>query len=147
MEKYDICIIVGGPAGYADAMRANDFGKKVLLIEKDKIGGAGLYNGALSSKTMWEYSQKIAAVRSESENHQASYSHLMSVVNDAVFERKFQMNTHIKLLENETATRLFSHEKGHGKLINKNEVLIKKGKEEKTIYADKIVLATGSRPR
>lgn len=147
MEKYDICIIGGGPAGYAAAMRAIDFGKKVLLIEKDKIGGAGLYNGALSSKTMWEYSQKIAEVRSEVENYEPSYKHLMSVVNDAMFERKFQMNTHIKLLENETQTRLFSHEKGHGKLLNKNEVLIIKGKEEKKIFADRIILATGSRPR
>ena len=45
-------------SGYAAAMRAVDFGKRVVLIEKDKVGGAGLYNGALSSKTMWELSQK-----------------------------------------------------------------------------------------
>ena len=49
-EKYDLCIIGGGPAGYAAAMRAIDFGKTVLLVEKDKVGGAGLFNGALSSK-------------------------------------------------------------------------------------------------
>jgi len=46
MEKYDLCVIGAGPSGYAAAMRAIDFGKKVVLIEKDKIGGAGLYNGA-----------------------------------------------------------------------------------------------------
>lgn len=45
MEKYDLCVIGGGPAGYAAAMRAIDFGKKVILIEKDKLGGAGIYNG------------------------------------------------------------------------------------------------------
>jgi dihydrolipoamide dehydrogenase len=62
MEKYDLCVIGGGPAGYAAAMRAIDFGKKVVLIEKDKIGGAGIYNGALTSKTLWELSEKVAAV-------------------------------------------------------------------------------------
>jgi len=31
MEKYDLCVIGGGPAGYAAAMRAIDFGKKVLF--------------------------------------------------------------------------------------------------------------------
>ena len=51
MENYDLCIIGAGPSGYAAAMRAVDFAKTVL-IEKDKVGGAGLYNGALSSKTM-----------------------------------------------------------------------------------------------
>ena len=48
-KKYDVCIIGGGPAGYAAAMRAVDFDKSVVLIEKDKLGGAGIYNGALTS--------------------------------------------------------------------------------------------------
>ena len=47
IEKYDLVVIGGGPSGYAGAMRAVDFGKKVLIVEKDKIGGAGIYNGAL----------------------------------------------------------------------------------------------------
>ena len=54
MLHFDLCVIGAGPAGYAAAMRAVDFGKRVLLIEKDKLGGAGLHNGALSSKTFWE---------------------------------------------------------------------------------------------
>ena len=65
MERYDLCVIGGGPAGYAAAMRAIDFGKKVLLIEKDKVGGAGIYDGALSSKTMWEFSSKYYTVKKE----------------------------------------------------------------------------------
>ena len=43
MEHFDLIVIGGGPSGYAGAMRAIDFGKKVLLIEKKKIGGAGVY--------------------------------------------------------------------------------------------------------
>ena len=62
MEKFDICVIGAGPSGYAAAMRAIDFKKKIILIEKDKIGGAGLYNGALSSKTLWELSQKVRTI-------------------------------------------------------------------------------------
>ena len=41
MEEYDLCVIGAGPSGYAAAMRAIDFGKKVVLIEKDKIGVLG----------------------------------------------------------------------------------------------------------
>ena len=47
MEKYDLCIIGGGPSGYAAAMRAVDFDKSVLLVERDRIGGAGIYDGCL----------------------------------------------------------------------------------------------------
>ena len=60
MDRYDLCVLGGGPSGYAAAMRAVDFGKKVLLIEKDKLGGAGIYDGALSSKTFWEISKEYS---------------------------------------------------------------------------------------
>ena len=49
--KYDLCVIGCGPSGYAAAMRAVDFNKSVLLVERERIGGAGIYDGALSSKT------------------------------------------------------------------------------------------------
>ena len=62
MERYDVCIIGGGPSGYAAAMRAIDFGKKTILIEKGKVGGAGIYDGALTSKTTWEIAQKVATI-------------------------------------------------------------------------------------
>src|SRR5258708_31201877 len=63
MRKFDLVIIGAGHAGYAAAMRALDFKKKTLLIEKGKVGGAGVTNGALSSKTWWELSREASAFR------------------------------------------------------------------------------------
>ena len=63
MEKYDLVVIGAGPSGYAAAMRALDFKKRTLLIEKDSVGGAGVTNGALSSKTWWELSREAASFR------------------------------------------------------------------------------------
>ena len=60
MERYDLVVIGAGPSGYAAAMRALDFKKKTLLIERDRVGGAGVTNGALSSKTWWELSREVA---------------------------------------------------------------------------------------
>ena len=61
MEHYDLCVIGGGPAGYAAAMRALDLGLRTVLIEKERIGGTGIYNGALTSKTLWELSQRVTS--------------------------------------------------------------------------------------
>ena len=36
MENYDLCVLGGGPSGYAAAMRAVDFGKKVILVERSR---------------------------------------------------------------------------------------------------------------
>ena len=57
MEKYDLIVIGSGPAGYAAAMKALDYKMKVCLIEAKNLGGIGIMNGALTSKTMWELSQ------------------------------------------------------------------------------------------
>jgi dihydrolipoamide dehydrogenase len=57
MADFDACVIGGGPAGFAAAMRLWDFGKKVALVERGRLGGVGVHNGALSSKTLWELSR------------------------------------------------------------------------------------------
>ena len=147
MERYDLCVIGGGPSGYAAAMRAIDFGKKVLLIEKDKIGGAGLYNGALWSKTMWEYSQKIMQIRQETGKNHASFEGMMKMTDEALFDRKFQMTVHMKLLHEETESKLFNYEKGKASFIDQHQIHIQKKNEERIVYAEHVVIATGSRPR
>jgi dihydrolipoamide dehydrogenase len=150
-ETYDLCIIGGGPAGYAAAMRAIDFGKRVLLIEKDKVGGAGLFNGALSSKAFWECSMRYAAVKHDLKEKGIAYdmhfSDAKKIVNAAVFERKFQLNIHLSLLQRATHIPLLTFEKGEARLLSKNEVFIRKSKGSKTVHATNIMLATGSRPR
>ena len=131
MERYDLCVIGGGPSGYAAAMRAIDFGKKVLLIEKDKIGGAGLYNGALWSKTMWEYSQKIMQIRQETGENHASFEGMMKMVDEALFDRKFQMTVHMKLLHEETDSKLFHYEKGKAYFVDAHHIQVQKKNELK----------------
>ena len=39
MERFDVCVIGAGPSGFAAAMRAIDFGKRVALVERNKVGG------------------------------------------------------------------------------------------------------------
>ncbi len=147
MEKYDLCVIGGGPSGYAAAMRAIDFGKKVLLVEQDRIGGAGLYNGALWSKAMWEYSQKMIMIRQETGENRATFDGMMKAADEALFDRKFQMTVHMKLLHEETESKLFHYEKGKASFVDDHYVLIEKKKESYTIYAEHVIIATGSRPR
>jgi pyruvate/2-oxoglutarate dehydrogenase complex dihydrolipoamide dehydrogenase (E3) component len=48
----DICIIGGGPAGFAVAARAARMNIPVVLIEKGRMGGANLSSGAIPSKSL-----------------------------------------------------------------------------------------------
>lgn len=52
MEKFDLIVIGGGPAGYHGAERAAHHGLKTLLIEKGKLGGVCLNEGCIPSKAL-----------------------------------------------------------------------------------------------
>jgi len=151
-KDFDLVVIGGGPAGYAAAMRAIDFGKSVCLIEKTKVGGAGVYHGALSSKTMWELSQKVRNVNDTivslgRRKFEVTWDEMAKTIGEAIFERKFQYSCHIKLLKTQRAD-LFKYVRGRGKLISKNEVeVVHADGTKEIISADYLVIATGSSPR
>ena len=151
MIDYDVCVIGGGPAGYAAAMRAIDYGKKVVLIEKEKLGGAGLYDGVLSSKTMWEYSQTVLNakkhINSGNLKLDVQWKDMKKTIQEAIFERSFQLSCHLKILQEEDKKHLFKLERGKATLIDKHSVQIEGKKKTKIITAENIVLATGSKPR
>lgn len=52
MEVYDLIVIGGGPAGYLAAERAAQAGLRVMLFEKESLGGACLNVGCVPSKTL-----------------------------------------------------------------------------------------------
>lgn len=154
MERYEIVIIGGGPAGYAAAMRAIDFGKKTLLIEKSKVGGAGLYNGVLSSKTLWELSKDVNLARkrvekySTNSNFQLDFNEVKKELHAAIEQRKEQLESHLVKLKSEGYNDTFFYKNGYGKLLNEHEIEITYTDQSKeTIYAENIILASGSRPR
>lgn len=150
---YDLCVIGAGPAGYAGAMRALDFGKKVILIEKNRVGGAGVYNGALGSKTLWELSQKVYAanetiVKIGRQPFEISWEEAVKTKSEAIFDRKFQYSCHINLLENEVQNRIFFYHRGDAKILDANTVKIAKDDgNDQVISAQNILICTGSSPR
>jgi dihydrolipoamide dehydrogenase len=151
-EQFDIVIIGGGPAGYAAAMRAIDFGKKVCLIERSRIGGAGITDGALSSKTLWEVSNKVVGINDTIVNegrdaYEVSWDTIQHTVEEAKLERKLQYSMHLKLLQDNTLNQQLWLEKGEASFINEHEIKIISENNEKIVYGDNIIIATGSRPR
>jgi dihydrolipoamide dehydrogenase len=150
MEKFDLVVIGAGPSGYAAAMRAIDFKKKVLLIEKSRVGGAGVTNGALSSKTWWELSREAAGFRKNLKRYNIKaplidYKEIQNEVKRAVEERKSLLTEHMEVLN--VTNSLISFKEGTAKLLSQNEIQITHDGEQQIVYSDYVILATGSRPR
>ena len=52
MPEFDVIILGGGPGGYIAAERLGHAGKKVLLIEKESLGGTCLNVGCIPTKAL-----------------------------------------------------------------------------------------------
>ena len=152
MEKFDLVVIGAGPSGYAAAMRAIDFKKRTLLIEKNKVGGAGVTNGALSSKTWWELSREASFFRNGLKrfNIQApiyNFKDIQDEVRKAIGERKGMLEDHMRQMQTSRHAELLSFKKGSARLLTQNEIEINSGETIEKVWAENIILATGSRPR
>lgn len=152
MEKFDLIVIGAGPSGYAAAMRALDFKKKTLLIEKNGVGGAGVVNGALSSKTWWELSRETASFRRNLrrfnlEVPSVNYQEIKEEVKRAVNERKTMLEEHMHLVQQSEQADLLQFREGMAKLLSQHEVEITRGRVKEVVYGEYVVLATGSSPR
>jgi dihydrolipoamide dehydrogenase len=60
-----LLVIGGGPGGYVAAIRAGQLGLKVLLVEKDELGGECLNRGCIPSKALIHASLLYSSLRTE----------------------------------------------------------------------------------
>lgn len=145
---YDLIVIGGGPSGFAGAMRALDFKKSVLLVEKTGLGGTEVFNGVMTSKTLWEYSKKVKQIRDLVPGFAVKFEDSDKEVREAVKARRSIINNHLRILLEESVRHLFHLEKGRAQLVGRNEVSIAKDNGETLLVTgDHILLCCGSRPR
>lgn len=148
--RYDLIILGGGAAGFAGAMRALDFGKHVLLIEKKQIGGAALSGGALSSKTWWELAKDFDKLFLTDRGYRVtgmefSFTDFRQIVNQAVEERRQQM---LRQISHYQALGQLEMVYGTARFVAPHRVLVQPQQGEAFFAeAEYFLLATGSRPR
>jgi len=138
---YDLIAIGGGPGGYEAAAHAGRMGKKVALIEKDRVGGACLNAGCIPAKTFLRSSKLFRECREA-----ARYGvRVGSVEFDqaAVVERKNRIVATLgKGVQGMLKRAGVETVAGHARLISRNAVQV--GVD--VYQTANILIATGSRP-
>jgi dihydrolipoamide dehydrogenase len=153
MTKFDIAIIGSGPGGFAATMRAVDFGKNVCLIEAGHVGGTGIMNGPLTSKTMWELSVDYSVAAAIDRGYRASglqvdYKMVKKTVFAAAKTKQYQMLSQIESFSaNNNDGGTITFKRGFAKFLDRNTLQIEGENGIETIEADYIIIATGSKPR
>ncbi|MCR1898570.1 dihydrolipoyl dehydrogenase [Irregularibacter muris] len=141
----DIAILGGGPGGYVAAIMASQRGAKVVLVEKEKLGGTCLNQGCIPTKALVRASEVYKTVKNAKEFGINVGS--TSLNYKKVKERKDQVVKQLvsgieHLMEHNKITVV----KAEGKFKDKHTVEYKGSHAEGMIKADHIIIATGSKP-
>ncbi|WP_234408914.1 FAD-dependent oxidoreductase [Marinilabilia salmonicolor] len=149
---FDVVVIGSGPGGFAAANRATDFGKKVCIIEKSHIGGAGVINGVLTSKTMYELSMDYSVAARVDRGYRASalsvdYNLVRNTILEAAREKQYQMRSQIETFANVSHKGTISLITGYAKFKDAHTIEVDDQGKMLTIQGEHFIIATGAHPR
>ncbi|MFO7251772.1 MAG: dihydrolipoyl dehydrogenase [Actinomycetes bacterium] len=143
---FDVVVLGGGSGGYACALRAAELGKRVALIEKDKIGGTCLHRGCIPTKALL-HSAEVADETRESATFgvKARFEGIdmpaVHAFKEKIVSRAFRGVTGLIKARGVTIIE------GFGRLAGPNRIVVTRDGREEVVEAANIVLATGSRPK
>ncbi|HKW42692.1 MAG TPA: FAD-dependent oxidoreductase, partial [Thermoplasmata archaeon] len=66
-RQVDVVVIGAGPGGYPAAIRAAQLGKRVLLVERDRLGGECLNYGCIPSKALIHTASLVRSIERAAE--------------------------------------------------------------------------------
>lgn len=137
----DITIIGGGPGGYVAAIYAAHLGAKVVLVEKDRLGGTCLNRGCIPTKALtssvevYEQAKRAADFGIEVGSVKADFQKIMARKDGIISQLVLGVNELMRL----NKITVF---KTAGRIVSPTEV--RAGDE--VIATKKIIIATGSQP-
>ncbi|MBI5884380.1 MAG: dihydrolipoyl dehydrogenase [Elusimicrobia bacterium] len=144
MTETDVLVIGAGPAGYVGAIKLGKLGKKVVLVEGDKLGGECLNYGCIPSKALinagWLFHRVskglqpgvVGTVKADMARLQAWKSGLLA---------SFSKN--IGTLAKANGVEVLS---GKASFISANEARVVSATGQETVRFKNALVATGTRP-
>lgn len=143
----NLAILGSGPGGYVAAIKAAHLGARVTVIEEHEVGGTCLNWGCIPTKILAASSDLFSKVRSCDE-FGIDISGEVSFNLEKILARKDR----IVGLQKKGILHLFglhgiSLVEGRGELVSPTEIsVVRKNGTRQTVHADRIIVATGSRP-
>ncbi len=147
-RTFDLAVIGAGPGGYVAAIRAAQLGMRVALIERDRLGGICLNWGCIPTKALLQNSMVLSLFRRAEEfgihveNLRADFG--VAVKRSRQAAERLSKGVEYLMKKNKVAVFM-----GEGRLTSARELEITDGAGKRTggIRAERVLLASGSRPK
>ncbi len=139
---YDALIIGGGPGGYVCALRSAQLGLKVALVEEKELGGVCLHWGCIPTKALYAATRLMHQAATAGEMGITFAPPTLDLPRLAAWKGSVTARLAGGIVDLMKAADV-DVVRGRGRLVGPGEVAVSTGGN---LRADRIVLATGSRP-
>ncbi|MBN2266412.1 MAG: dihydrolipoyl dehydrogenase [Candidatus Aminicenantes bacterium] len=143
-ERYDIGIIGGGPGGYLAAMRGAQLGKRIALVERDRVGGTCINYGCIPTKYLLHQTRVLLEI--------SGSKTLQGPVGEVGLNWARVQQGRQAVVDRLVKGLVFLLEKGKVEIVTgtarlrrDKSVIVSDEAGERVLEADKVVVATGSR--
>ncbi|HLQ04783.1 MAG TPA: dihydrolipoyl dehydrogenase [Verrucomicrobiae bacterium] len=144
MTPYDIAILGGGPGGYVAALHAGIAGARVALVERDRVGGTCVTVGCIPSKALLDSSHAYHLATHGTE-HGIHVDNPRFVLSEAVARKDKVVAQNVSGVEQLLKARKVDLIKADGTLVSPTQIRLKAADGERTIDANAVIVATGSK--
>ncbi|QEK39882.1 dihydrolipoyl dehydrogenase [Candidatus Sneabacter namystus] len=146
-EDFDLLVLGAGPGGYVAAIRAAQLKMKVMIIEKERLGGVCLNWGCIPTKSLLKSADVFSLIK-KAKSYGVQVDGVkcdLSYMVDRSRKIADRLNKGVEhLLKKNKVEVLY----GKGTLVSSNEILVcKKDGTDVNVRAKKIILATGASSR
>ena len=146
MTRYDLAVIGGGPGGYVGAIRAAQLGLKVCIIEREKLGGVCLNWGCIPTKALIKNAEVYSLIK-QSEKYGINVQNITVDFKKNVKRSRDTSKRLSKGIEFLMKKNKIKHLNGFGRFLSENNIEINNNDIVSTVEADKIIIATGAKPK
>ncbi|MBC7334115.1 MAG: dihydrolipoyl dehydrogenase [Actinobacteria bacterium] len=145
-RKTDLAILGAGPGGYVAAIRAAKLGLKPVVIEKEYLGGVCLNWGCMPTKTLFHVAELLSQIKRASDfgitisEYSLDFNKVMQRKDEIVKVLRRALEFHFKKNKIDLIN-------GNGRLLDNHRIAVTtNSKEYLEVWAENIIIATGSSP-
>ncbi|MBZ0155313.1 MAG: dihydrolipoyl dehydrogenase [Alphaproteobacteria bacterium] len=142
-----LTILGAGPGGYVAALKAAQLGARVTVIERDEVGGTCLNQGCIPTKALIATTEMLHKARNL-EEYGLELSGSVVPRLSRIMERKSKVvSTQVKGIRALFKSWGVTLIEGTGKFLGTGKIEVqKKDGTREMVEADKVIIATGSKP-
>jgi NAD(P) transhydrogenase len=145
-DDYELLVIGSGPAGQKAAIQAAKLDRRVAVVERQQLGGVSVNRGTIPSKTLRETIVYLTGL-----SQRAAYGESYRVkeeitVEDLRIRTQQVVEREVHIIRNQLVRNHVQLIEGAARFVDPYTVAVTGHGEERRLTAERIIIATGTRP-